>query len=1017
MTTFRGWIPFCLALALWAPMASSLRAASTTVVISEFRVRGPAGGSDEFIELHNRSSAPVNIGGWTIRGSNATGGVSVRLTITTGTVLNPGCFFLATNSSTSGGPYSGTVPGNQTYATGITDDGGIAVAMADGTLVDQVGMSAGSAYKEGTPLASLGSTNVNRGYERKPGGPSGHGTDTDNNSSDFQILAPSQPQNLSSPCIVTGALGITGSATPQPATRFEPVLIMGVVTPALDPASTSLAASADLSALGGSSTQMLYDDGSNGDTVAFDMTFSFELPSVTAAPGQHSVTVGVTDGEQRSHSDSFVVQVVPPPTIYLPHDVQGFGTVSPLVTQSVTVEGVITGRRSNGVFLQTARGREDAYPETSEGLFVFTGATPGPPVAITPGVLVRATGTVTEFSGDTSGLTLTQLSGSPTFTVLGSDPADFPEPTPLTLTMLTPDGGVDQLEPLEGMLVAIESLTTSSGTQGSFASATGGEAAGIATSNGVFFAVLSGTPRPVREPGLDLPLAGALATECASGPPCNIPVFDSNPERLRVDSDALGAPAMDVTSGVVITGMTGVIDSGFLTWGLLPVPSAPGIAGPNAAGTGVSAAGPTQFTVASFNLQRFYDTVNDPGGDVPLTPENYARRLAKASLGIRTALRLPDIVAVQEVEKLEALQDLAQQVNLDSGRPGEYSAYLEEGNDPGGIDVGFLVRSRVRVTSVVQVGKDATFVNPVSGAPDLLNDRPPLVMRATVLGPLDRVDANLIVVVNHLRSLNDAATSPRVRAKRQKQAEFLAELLDALQDEAPVVSVGDYNAFEFSDGLVDVLGTVIGNPAPADQVVVSSPDLTEPDFVVAAPGVYSYVFDGNTQTLDHVLMSSGATSMFAGLDHARINADFPEVYRNDPSRMERVSDHDPAVAYFEFPLDTIPPDVAAVPSVASLWPVNHLMIPVEVAITATDNRGIASCGIAHVSSSEPVDGLGDGNTAADWIIDGPTSLQLRAERSGRGPGRVYTVTVACTDFAGNTTTADTYVTVAPNQGK
>lgn len=61
-------------------------------------------------------------------------------------------------------------------------------------------MSAGSAYKEGTALASLGSSNLDRGYERKPGGTAGSGTDTDDNSSDFQLIFPSDPKNSASTC-------------------------------------------------------------------------------------------------------------------------------------------------------------------------------------------------------------------------------------------------------------------------------------------------------------------------------------------------------------------------------------------------------------------------------------------------------------------------------------------------------------------------------------------------------------------------------------------------------------------------------------------------------------------------------------------------------------------------------------------------------------------------------------------------------------------------------------------------
>jgi hypothetical protein len=173
-------------------------AVSTTIVISEFRTNGPNGGNDEFIELYNLSSGPVAIGGWLVRGSNSSAGTTTRATITAGVVLQSHCQYLLTNNSTSGGPYSGSVLGDQTYSTGITDTGGI--GLLDGTtIVDAVGMSAGSAYKEGTVLAAL-TGNLNRSYERKPGGTSGSGQDTDDNASDFQVKTPSDPQNSTMGC-------------------------------------------------------------------------------------------------------------------------------------------------------------------------------------------------------------------------------------------------------------------------------------------------------------------------------------------------------------------------------------------------------------------------------------------------------------------------------------------------------------------------------------------------------------------------------------------------------------------------------------------------------------------------------------------------------------------------------------------------------------------------------------------------------------------------------------------------
>src|SRR5689334_16331160 len=138
------------------------------------------------------SASTVSIGGWKVNGSNNAGTVSTRVTITAGTTIGPGCHYLVANSTAPA--YSGSVTPNQTYTTGITDDGGIALLDGSSVIVDQVGMSTGSAYKEGTVLTPL-TTNVNRGYERKPGGALGSGQDTDNNSADFQLITPSDPQN------------------------------------------------------------------------------------------------------------------------------------------------------------------------------------------------------------------------------------------------------------------------------------------------------------------------------------------------------------------------------------------------------------------------------------------------------------------------------------------------------------------------------------------------------------------------------------------------------------------------------------------------------------------------------------------------------------------------------------------------------------------------------------------------------------------------------------------------------
>lgn len=177
---------------------------TTNVVISEFRFRGDDGGNDEFIELYNPTDTPIDISGWLIRGSNNAGSTSTRATINAGTILQAGQYYLIAHSG-----YTGPTAADQTYATGITDDGGVALTLPDAaTIIDQVGLSNGSAYKEGTflspwlPLTS----NIDRGYERRLGGVDGNCLDTDNNASDFILLNPSNPQNSSSPAVACGTL-------------------------------------------------------------------------------------------------------------------------------------------------------------------------------------------------------------------------------------------------------------------------------------------------------------------------------------------------------------------------------------------------------------------------------------------------------------------------------------------------------------------------------------------------------------------------------------------------------------------------------------------------------------------------------------------------------------------------------------------------------------------------------------------------------------------------------------------
>ena len=118
-------------------------------------------------------------------------------------------------------------------------------------------------------------------------------------------------------------------------------------------------------------------------------------------------------------------------------------------------------------------------------------------------------------------------------------------------------------------------------------------------------------------------------------------------------------------------------------------------------------------------------------------------------------------------------------------------------------------------------------------------------------------------------------------------------------------------------------------------------------------------------------------------------------------------------------VDTTPPvidDVAASPS--SLWPPNHKMVPVTLTVDVSDIcDATPSCKVISITSNEPVDGKGDGHTSPDWQIVDDLRVQLRAERAGGGNGRVYTITVRCTDDSGNSATRSVSVRVAHDQSK
>ncbi|MCA1613584.1 MAG: hypothetical protein LC800_05385 [Acidobacteria bacterium] len=346
-------------------------------------------------------------------------------------------------------------------------------------------------------------------------------------------------------------------------------------------------------------------------------------------------------------------------------------------------------------------------------------------------------------------------------------------------------------------------------------------------------------------------------------------------------------PGIEISNAVPPDPQTGTPDCCIPRMSAVPVPVPTG----------------NEFTVAGFNIENFN------GG---------ATQKQKASLAIRDVMRLPDIIGHVEILNLVSLQALAAQVNADTvaaGQPDpQYTAHLIPAPAGGTQNLGFLVKSsRVAVDSVTQERAAETFVNPVNNQTETLHDRPPLVLRARI-NPAG-VNLPVIAVVNHLRSFIDielvTGEGVRVREKRKKQAESTAGLLQELQTNnpgTPVVSVGDYNAFQFSSGYDDSLSVLKGTPTADDQIVVDqSPDVVNPNFFnliddLPAEERYTFIFEGTPQVLDHVLVNTIARARNTRFAVARNNSDFPEappaLFATNAARPERNSDHDMPVAYF-----------------------------------------------------------------------------------------------------------------------
>ncbi len=536
--------------------------------------------------------------------------------------------------------------------------------------------------------------------------------------------------------------------------------------------------------------------------------------------------------------------------------IQGTGMVSPYQGEEVvTGPAVVTAVGPAGFFMQVRPADADGDPESSDGLYVYTGATPG----VGPGDLVEVTGTVQEYHG------MTEISGSPSVTVLGTGE---PLPGPVVFDAGTPSPDQPwpetEFERFEGMRVAVPS----------------GMVCGPSDTYGD--AVVRAVPsRAFREPGIPYP-----------GRP-GLPVWDGNPELFELDPDALGLPDEPLAAGSLFSA-TGVLAYAWGAYQLWPTELEV-----NEAELPRPAPSPAEgaFRVATQNLHRLFDAQDDAvtDDDVP-APEDLDLQLGKLARQVLEVLGVPEVVAVQEVENESVLAALA--VRISALAPGvSYQAFVLDGNDPSGLDVGFLVRAGVRTTDLEQLGASAVFS--YSGSTYTTFDRPPLLLEVAL--PTPAGGGSLVLVGVHLRSMLgiEGDSADFVRRKRAEQAAWLAAWIQGWQEEHPggrLMVLGDFNAYPFSDGYVDVLGEITGQPDPAGALYPAvspvDPPLVNTVLTLPAEERYSFVRDGSAAALDHALVTGALAPLVAATVFPRGACDAPVAAASDGATPLRASDHD-----------------------------------------------------------------------------------------------------------------------------
>ncbi|MGW6275953.1 lamin tail domain-containing protein [Kribbella sp. NPDC055071] len=575
-----------------------------------------------------------------------------------------------------------------------------------------------------------------------------------------------------------------------------------------------------------------------------------------------------------------------PPVDAKIHDIQGAAQRSPLAGKLVgNVTGVVTAKSTNGFWFQDPQPDND--PATSEGVFVFTNSAP----TVSVGDALTVEGTVSEFrpggAAGVTNLTTTEIT-KPKITVTGTAPVpaativgpggrvppstiidnDSSGDVETTSTAFDPaQDGIDFWESLESMWIGINQPEVTGPTSS--------------------FRELSVVPAGS---GLRTARGGIL-----------IQKTDSNPERVLLD-DVL-TPIPDAKTGDTLTAadgsgvVPGVLDYSFGNFKFLPT-ATPKVVDGGVKRETTKASSLLQVSVATFNVENL-----DPS-DGPAKFDGLAQAVVKN-------LASPDILGLEEVQDNDGatnsgttqadvtLNTLAAAIEK-AGGPKYAWREIDpvnnaEGGEPGGnIRVAFMYRTDRPVKFVDLAGGGSTTATTIttdrfgrphlSASPGRVDPANPAwaATRVPLAGEFTWLGQSLFVVVNHFSSkIGDdplwGRYQPPVQvtaAKRHQQAQAVRGFVDqifAKDKGANVIVLGDLNDFDWSDTTNILIGA--GKTALIDMPQT-----------LPLKERYSYVFEGNSQILDQILISKNIQPA-SSYDVVHMNAEFPD----------QISDHDPQV--------------------------------------------------------------------------------------------------------------------------